>query len=162
MAVSKAKKQESLEKLKGAFSQAGSVVFVNFHGLNVSDTTDLRRTLRGQGVEYTVAKKTITKMALKDSGFEGDAPSLDGELGIAYGDDPLVSAREVYAFQKKFPEALKILGGVFEKKFQSREEMTAIATIPPLQTLRGMFVNIVNSPIQRFVIALNQIAEQKA
>ncbi len=40
--------------------------------------------------------------------------------------------------------------------------MTAIATIPPVPVLRGMFVNVLNSPIQGFVIALDQIAQKKA
>lgn len=39
--------------------------------------------------------------------------------------------------------------------------MTEIATIPSMQVLRGQFVNLINSPIQRFVVALNQIAESK-
>jgi hypothetical protein len=40
--------------------------------------------------------------------------------------------------------------------------MTAIATIPPVPVLRGMFVNVINSPIQGLVIALDQIREKKA
>jgi ribosomal protein L10 len=37
----------------------------------------------------------------------------------------------------------------------------SIATIPPLQTLRGMFVNLINSPIQRFAVVVNAIAEKQ-
>jgi hypothetical protein len=40
--------------------------------------------------------------------------------------------------------------------------MKAIATIPPVPVLRGMFVNVINSPIQRMAIALGQIAAKKA
>ena len=54
------------------------------------------------------------------------------------------------------------MGGVFEGVFADAEKMTAIATIPPLPVLRGMFVNVINSPIQGLVIALNKISEQKA
>ena len=36
--------------------------------------------------------------------------------------------------------------------------MTVIASIPSMQVLRGMFVNVINSPIQGLVIALNAIA----
>jgi hypothetical protein len=39
--------------------------------------------------------------------------------------------------------------------------MVAIATIPPIGVLRGMFVNVINSPRQGFVMALDQIAKQK-
>src|SRR3990167_7338986 len=34
-------------------------------------------------------------------------------------------------------------------------------TIPSLQTLRGMFVNVINSPIQGLAIALDAIAKKK-
>jgi hypothetical protein len=37
----------------------------------------------------------------------------------------------------------------------------SIATIPPLQTLRAMFVNLINSPIQRMAVVLDQIAAVK-
>jgi hypothetical protein len=40
--------------------------------------------------------------------------------------------------------------------------MNSIATIPPLPVLRGMFVNVINSPIQSLVIALSKVAEIKA
>ena len=44
----------------------------------------------------------------------------------------------------------------------NREEMNDIAVIPPLEVLYSQFVNIINSPIQGFVVALDQIAKQKA
>ena len=44
----------------------------------------------------------------------------------------------------------------------SKEEMTVIASIPPVQTLYGMFVNVINSPIQGLVVALDQIGKKKA
>ena len=39
--------------------------------------------------------------------------------------------------------------------------MTEIASIPTLQVLRGVFVNVINSPIQGLVLGLNAIAEKK-
>ena len=42
-----------------------------------------------------------------------------------------------------------------------KEEMTNIAMIPPMEVLRAQFVNLINSPIQQFVVALDQIAETK-
>lgn len=162
MAITKAKKGEVLTKLKDAFKDAASVVFVNFKGLTVGNTTSLRRDLRKEGVSYSVAKKSLTRMALEDRKFEGSAPELPGELAIAWGEDLIAPARGVYAFVKKFPENLKILGGVFQGRYMSKEEIEGIAAIPPTEVLRGMFVNIVNSPIQRFAIALNEIAKKRS
>lgn len=161
MALSKNKKKEVLEKVADVANTSKSVVFVNFHGLTVSNSTELRRQLRANGVGYTVAKKTLTQKAFNEKGFTGTMPELLGELGIAYSADLIAPAREVRTFEKKFEGKLSILGGVFDGKFMSKEEMTEIAMIPSEQTLRGMFVNLINSPIQRFVIALNEVAKTK-
>ena len=162
MAITRAKKGEVVEKLKKAFKDAKSLVFVNFRGLNVANVTQMRRALKSEGVSYTVAKKTLTKLALEGEKFKGIEPALPGELALAWGEDPVAPARGIYSFQKKFPESLKIMGGVFEGRFMTAAEMEEVAKIPTLEVLRGKFVNIINSPIQRWVIALGQIAEQKA
>lgn len=161
MAISKAKKGEIVDKLTKALKGAKSLVFVNFHGLKVTDATALRRALKAEGISYSVAKKTLTKHVLDAEKFEGTPPELSGELALAWSEDLIAPARGVYGFQKKFPEGLKILGGVFEGRYMTKQEMEGIATIPTPQVLRGMFVNIINSPIQRFAIALRQIAETK-
>jgi large subunit ribosomal protein L10 len=161
MAITRAKKGEIVDKLKKAFKDAKSLVFVNFHGLKVSDATEMRRALKNEGISYTVAKKTLTARALEGEKFLGTLPALEGELSMAWGDDLVAPARGVYTFQKKFPEALKILGGIFEGRYMSKSEMEEIALIPGLDVLRGKFVNIINSPIQRFVIGLSEISKTK-
>src|SRR3989344_4754744 len=161
MAVSRAKKVEVVEKLKKAFKDAKSLVFVNFRGLNVANVTQMRRALKSEGVSYTVTKKTLTKRALAEEGFKGVEPSLEGELALAWGDDLVAPARGDYNFHKKFPESLKIMGGVFEGRFMTAIEMEEIAQIPTLDVLRGKLVNIINSPIQRWVIVLGEIAKVK-
>src|SRR3954463_9686987 len=100
MAISKAKKGEILEKLKEGVKTAKSLVFVNFHGLNVSDTTALRRNLRNEGVSDAVTKKSLTKRVLAEEKFEGESPELPGELAIAWSEDLIAPARGIYAFQK--------------------------------------------------------------
>ncbi|MBI2673904.1 MAG: 50S ribosomal protein L10 [Candidatus Zambryskibacteria bacterium] len=161
MAVSKAKKGEIVKKLKKVFKDAKSLVFVNFHSLNVSNATQMRQTLKSEGVSYTVVKKTLTNLALKGGKFEGKEPSLEGELALAWGEDLIAPARGVYTFHKKWPESLKIMGGLFDGRFMSAVEMEDIAQIPTLEMLRGKFVNIINSPIQRLVIGLNEISKIK-
>ena len=161
MAITKEKKKEIYNNINKSVSDAASVVFVNFHGLSVAETTGLRKELRGEDVGYTVAKKTIIKRALDNSKAKGEQPQLDGELAIAYGEDLIAPARGVYEFQKTHKKKISILGGIFEGKFMDKEEMMEIATIPPVPVLRGMFVNVINSPIQGLVIALSKIAETK-
>lgn len=162
MAINKAKKKEILDEVKKIVKDSSSLVFVNFHGLRVADITSVRRGLRKGGVGYFVAKKTLIKKALDEAKIEGTIPSFEGELALVYGKDSVAPAREIYTFQKKFKDSLKIVGGTFEGKFQGKEEMISIASIPPVDVLRGMFVNVINSPIQGFVLALNEIGKKKA
>jgi large subunit ribosomal protein L10 len=161
MPRTKIEKKEILEKVEKIVKDAGSLVFVNFHGLKVGDTVEVRRQLRKEGVGFFVAKKSLTRKALEGKNISGNLPELDGELGLAYSQDLIAPAREVYVFQKKFKDNISILGGIFEGKFMGKEEMMGIALIPSENTLRAMFVNVINSPIQGFVMALDQIAKKK-
>ena len=162
MAITRAKKGEVIDKLTNAFKSAASVVFVNFKGLTVGNTTEMRRTLKNEGVSYTVAKKTLTARALDEQKFEGEKPELLGELALAWGEDLVVPARGVYGFVKKFPENLKILGGVFEGRYMTSAEILGIAKIPTLDVQRRKIVNINKTPIQRMAIALSEVAKKKS
>jgi large subunit ribosomal protein L10 len=161
MARTKAQKKEIIEKLEKIMKDAKSLVFVNVHGLKVSDSTAMRRALKKEGVGFFVAKKTLTAHALDMQKYAGTMPALVGEFGLAYSADLVAPARGVYEFQKKFKDQVAIQGGVFESKYMTKEEMVGIASIPPVPVLRGMFVNVINSPIQGFVMALSEIAKKK-
>lgn len=163
MAITKAKKEDIVAKVADALSNAASVVFVHFKGLSVTDTSAMRRELKKEGVGYFVAKKTLLRRALSEKGYEGTLPELPGEIAIAWTDaDATAAARGIHEHGKKHKDALSIVGGVFENKYLDAAGMNAIATIPPVPVLRGMFVNVINSPIQGLVIALDKVREKKA
>lgn len=162
MAITKDKKREIFAKITDALAEAKSVAFVGFNKLTVADASALRKQLTGDNVRYYVAKKTLLKRALSEKGYAGTLPELPGEVAIAWTmDDVTAPARLVHESGKKLKGALTLLGGVFENAFADKVQMTAIATIPPVPVLRGMFVNIINSPRQRFAIALSEVAKTK-
>ncbi len=161
MAITKAKKQDILAKLEEVRDNSESIVFVHYKGLSVSNTTAMRRDLREKGVGYFVAKKTLMKKAFGDT-FTGEMPTLDGEIAVAYSTDAIAPAQGIQEFSDKFKTNISIVGGVFQGVFKSQSEMVAIASIPPLQTLRGMFVQLINSPRQRFAVVLGAVAETKS
>lgn len=161
MAITKIKKGEIFDKVSKIIDASKTLVFVNFKGLTVSDAIKIRKALKAQNVSYLVAKKTITRKALEKKAIEGSIPDMAGEVAIVYSDDALAPAREIYEFQKKLKNIIKIIGGVFESKYVSGAEMINIATIPNKNILIGMFANVINSPIQGLVISLSEIAKKK-
>lgn len=160
MAITRSRKEEVVAKLSEVKDTADSIVFVNFKGLSVEEVNTLRNTLREEGVEYYVAKKSLIRRAFADA-FEGEMPALDGEISIAYSTDAIAPAQQIKTFAGKYKDKLSIEGGVFQGVYKDKAEMVEIASIPPLPQLRGMFVNVINSPIQGLAIALNEVAKKK-
>ena len=155
------KKKELVASIEKSLKGAKSVVFVKFDKLKVADVNTLRRSLQKEKIGYQVAKKTHLRRALVSEKITGELPEVSGQIAIAFGEDLLAPAREVFNFEKTHKENISIIGGVFEGRYMNASEMISIATIPPLQTLRAMFVNLINSPIQRFAVVLDQIAQSK-
>jgi len=164
MAKTKAQKKEILDRLTEALAKTGNAVLVHFTQMTVADESAMRRSLREAGLSYFVAKKTLIRKALADNGM--NAPELDGEVAVVYNTtntDPTAPARLAHEFGEKFgTDRLSLLAGIFEEEIQNKEGIKEIATIPATPVLRGMFVNVINSPIQGLVIALNAVAEKKA
>ena len=161
MAITRQKKEEIVAKVSDVIKSAKTLVFANFKGLTVAEQNEMRKTLRPLGVGYTVAKKTLLRRALDAAKYTGEAPVLDGEIALAYGEDELAPARELAVYVKKFGEHLAFAGGVFGGKYVGKDEITAIAAIPGMDALRAQFVQLINSPLQRFAVVLHAKAEKQ-
>jgi large subunit ribosomal protein L10 len=162
MAITKDKKAEIVKKIEDIASKAKTLVWVQFKGLNVAQQSEMRKALRAQDIGYVVAKKTLVERGLASAKFEGTAPVLEGEVALAYGEDELAPARELAVFVKKFSETLAFAGGVFGGKYVDKEGIMAIAAIPGMDALRGMFAQVINSPRSRFAVVLSEVAKTKS
>ena len=163
MAKTKEQKAEIIAKLEDALKNGTSSVFVHFSKVTVAEEGAMRRALRGEGVKYFVAKKTLIRRALSSLGHAHDELPLEGEVAVAAGGglDATAAARLIHEYGKKLSDKLTILGGIFEGKLVGQSHMQEIATIPPMQTLRAMFAQVINSPRQRFAVVLSKVAEKK-
>ncbi len=160
MAKTKEQKSEALKEIGAIIKDSKSVVFAGFDRLTVGEVTAMRKAARARGVKLLAVKKTLLGKALAERKL-GDLPALSGQVALAYGADLLAPAQEVFSAGKKLEGKLSILGGIFEGVLADKEKMMTIATIPPREILLGQFVNLINSPIQGLVIALDAIAQAK-
>ena len=160
MAITKQKKGEILEKLSGDLKGAESVVFVNFHGLPVGETTAFRKKLREGDVGYYVAKKTLIKRALAEKTISGTQPPLEGELALAWSKDPIAAAKGVFEFAKTHKEQVALMGGIYQGAYMSKEEIMALAAIPSREALLSKFVGMLNESIAQVVRVLDSRAKQ--
>ncbi|MBI4121313.1 MAG: 50S ribosomal protein L10 [Parcubacteria group bacterium] len=157
MSNARVKKEAIVNELADIVSNAGSVVFVHFKGLTVAGVSKMRRELRKAGVTFTVVKKTLLRRVLGGSKVLGDVPALEGEIAIAYSEDPVAAAKGIATFQKELADAVVPVGGIFEARYLTQAEIKALAAIPGRMELYGQLVGLLNSPIRGTVVVLNGV-----
>ena len=159
--MDRAQKQESIETLKGVFEGAGAVVVTHNLGLTVAEMTDLRGRLRKEGAQLKVVKNTLAQKALAGSiGEAGDA-LFTGPVAIAYAPDP-VSAAKVTAEFAKGNEKFSIVGGFMGQEVLDQKAVSALATLPSLDQLRGKIIGLLQAPATKVAGILQAPAGQLA
>ena len=160
--------EDLAEKLRG-----GSAVLVDYQGMNVGQSTDLRRRSREAGVEFIVAKNTLTRRAADEAGIGDLSEYLVGPTALAFSEDPVASAKLMAQFADQV-ESFVLKGGLLEGgRILDEASVVALARLPGREQLLAQVVGGISSPltglvtllnntIQGLVIALDQIAEQKS
>ena len=156
------------EKLRG-----GSAVLVDYQGMDVARSTDLRRRSREAGVEFVVAKNTLTRRAADEAGVGELSEYLVGPTALAFSEDPVASAKLMAEFANQV-ESFVLKGGLLEGgRVLDEAEVVALSKLPNREQLLAQIVGGISSPItglvtvlnntiQGLVVALGQIAEQKS
>jgi large subunit ribosomal protein L10 len=159
--------QEIAEKLR-----ANSAVLVDYQGMNVAQSTQLRARSREAGVEFVVAKNTLTRMAADEAGVEDLSEYLVGPTALAFSEDPVASAKLMAEFAGQV-ESFTLKGGLLEGgRVLDEADVVALSRLPGREQLLAQVVGGISSPltglvtvlnntVQGLVVALNQIAEQK-
>ncbi|MCL2426555.1 MAG: 50S ribosomal protein L10 [Oscillospiraceae bacterium] len=148
--------EEMTDSLK---SQAG--VFVDYKGIKVTEDTALRVKMREAGVDYSVIRNRLMKLAIKNVGFDDLESILNGTTSLAVSkDDPIAPAKIVKEFADKLPNYFEIKAGFMDGKLLSVDEVNAIASIPALPVLQAQFLGTLLAPITSLAIVLKAIAEK--
>jgi large subunit ribosomal protein L10 len=161
-----------VDELKDKLSRAQAVVVTDYRGLDVQEITELRRQLREAGVEYKVAKNTLTTIAARESALSELEQFLSGPTAIAFGYDEPVSAAKIISDFARLHRDLEIKGGVLEGRVIGVEEVQALADLPPREELLAMVARAMQGPIagmanalqgilRNLVYALDAVREQK-
>lgn len=154
-------KEEQVTTLANELKEAKLVLLTDYRGINVTDVTELRRTLRGVKADYKVIKNNITRRALQECGVEGLQEVLEGPTAVVIGkEDYLDATKAIYDYAKK-NDFYKIKGGIIEGKVMSAEEIITLAKLPSRQTLMGMLAGALLGNVTKLAVALDQVKIQK-
>ena len=159
--------QAVLETKKGVVTEisdrlknASSSVVAEYRGLSVAEITELRRTLRAEGVEMKVYKNTLAARAAEDAGLGDLKEYLTGPNAMMFGSDETTASRILAQFAKKH-KALVLKGGVVEGRVVDADTVNELASLPNRDGMLSMLLSVLQAPIAQFARAVSAVAEQR-
>ena len=145
----------SVKELSVKLDKAKAIYFTDYLGLDVVSVTKLRKNFVEKGVEFTVAKNTLIKLAAKEVGISGVDEFLEGPTAIAFGyDDPTGPARVIKEFLKDFDKP-SVKGMIFDGEIFTSDQFDKIANLPSKEQLLSKLVGMLNSPMSKLSSVLN-------
>ena len=154
-------KKAYVEELAGKLKNSVAGVVVDYKGISVADDTKLRRELREAGVEYTVVKNTMLRLALADLGYTEMEKVLEGSTAIAISkEDPIAAAKILGKYAEDSKGKFSIKAGYMDGKEMDVAEVQQLAKLPGKQELLSMLCSALQGNIRGLAVALNAIAEK--
>lgn len=153
MAISKDKKNAQVAELATLFEDAKLAAAAKYTGLSVQDMQLLRKTARENGVVIKVVKNRLVRVALsKSKGYEeADTELLTDQLLYAFSSEDEVAPAQVLAKFGKTNPALKLIAGYSDGKALNTAAITALASLPSKDQLRGQLVSVIAAPLTQFL-----------
>ena len=148
--------KEIVDKIK----DSDSTVVCEYRGLSVAEVTELRRSLRAEGIDFKVYKNTMFERACDESGFEDLKDALSGPNAFAFSKDATAPARVLAKFAKKH-KALVLKKGIVEGKVVDEATVKELSALPNRDGMLSMLLSCLQSPLSSFARAVKAVADSK-
>ena len=153
-------KKQAVEDLANKVKDSASMVVVEYRGLNVAETTELRRTLRGEDVSMSVYKNGIVSRALESLGYEDMAKEITGPNAFVFGKDAVAPARILAKFAKTHKN-LVLKTGIVDGKTVDEAGLKELSSLPNKEGMIAMFAGCLTYPVGSFARALKAVADSR-
>jgi large subunit ribosomal protein L10 len=155
-------KTSIVEDLSTRLNQSPFLIVTEYTGMNVLQFSELRSRLAGAGAQCRVVKNTFLRRAAAEVGFPDLADSLSGQTAIVTGESDVCAAAKILkVFSTEFQKpAVKV--GVLDRVIISKDQIRALADLPPKQVLQSQLLGVLKSPLQKLVSLLNEPAASLA
>ncbi len=153
--MSTPQKEQIVQEMTDKFGKATGIYLVDFTGMDVNTTTELRKNFRESQVEYRVLKNTLAKLSFSNAGIKGMEEYLTGvnAYAISY-DDPTIPAK-ILEKNKEFKDKIHFKAAMFEGNIIGPDRVEAISKLPSREELLGQLASMLNSPMSKLVNTLN-------
>src|SRR5436190_16366501 len=145
----KSDKERVVQELTERLKSSETLIVADYRGLTMPQIDALRGELLEHGARFQVVKNTLTRRAAEAAGEDALLALLDGPSAIAFleADGDMVAAAKALADAARETRVLAIRGGVLEGRPMSAAEVESLATVPPLDVLRGQVLGAIVAPL---------------
>ena len=149
----KTDKERIVAELAADLNAAETLIVADYRGLTNKQLEALRDRLLEHGARFRIVKNTLTRRAAEQAGADALLVMLEGPTAIAFiesAGDPAAVAKAL-AQSAKETNVLTLRGGILEGKTLSSAEVDQLATLPPLDVLRGQLVGAIVAPLTQLL-----------
>ena len=170
--MAKPEKVATVAEITKLFEASSGIFVTDFQGMNVTDISNLRRSLRQNKTKFLVAKNTLFRIAAKNANVSGIDDFLKGTTGIAFATTDSAPTAKVLndAFKEKERPRIKVF--VVDKQSFKGAEIGRLADLPSREILLSQLVGAVEAPLtqlastidgffQELIRSVESLAEKK-
>jgi len=155
MAKTREQKEKLVKEYAEKFEKAKSAVILDYKGLKVKDSEELRGKLLANGSEFVVTKNSLLKLAVKERGLEIPKEYYTKPLAMTFSyQDEVMGVKELDAFAKNHKE-LEVIGGFMGSEYLKTDRVNALAALPSKEELYGKVVGTIAAPLSGMVNVLS-------
>jgi large subunit ribosomal protein L10 len=151
--MKKEDKEQVVAELTDRLKASEVLLVADYRGLTMPQIDELRSKLLESGARFAVVKNTLTRRAAEAAGADALLALLEGPSAIAFleADGDMVAAAKALADMARDSKILAIRGGVLQGRSVTAEEVESLATLPPIDVLRGQVLGAIVAPLTAFL-----------
>jgi large subunit ribosomal protein L10 len=151
--VLKTEKERIVEELTERLKTTPTLFVADYRGLSVTEIDELRTKVIEHGARFTVVKNTLTRRAAEAAGADTLLAMLEGPTAIAFieADGDLVGVAKALSDTARTTRILSIRGGILEGNPIGEADVQNLATLPPVEVLRGQVLGAITAPLMTVV-----------
>lgn len=156
-----AEKGKLVAELSEKLSGNSCSIVTDYRGLTVTQVTELRKSLREAGIEFSVLKNTMLRRATASAELTDLDQYLTGPTAIAFSKDDVVAPAKILTEFAKKNDQLEVKGGIVEGKVVDFAQIKALADLPSREGLLSMLLSVLQAPVRNFALAVKAVSEKQ-
>ncbi len=154
-------KQAIVEALVERIQGASAGILVDYQGITVAEDTALRTEMRKEGVDYSVVKNTLTRIAIDKLGMKELDSVLNGSTSLATSTkDPIAPFRIISEYSKKLNDRFNVKAAFMEGKILSEQEIAELSTLTSKNDLYAKLAGSLNAIMGGLAVCLSEVVEK--